>query len=522
MSRSPDVSDPSRRAFLKLGSLAAASAAAPTLPTVAAAQQPTRAAAQPPKRLRGRQLPRRFAGVNQADQPSWIVEPTDSWFTFPIRLARRVTLGVTTEETRQAIELGYFGYLDWQLEYDRIDDAAAEDFVAAKYPLLAQGTTQTYNVSIETVIQQLQDATLYRAAFSKRQLYQRMVEFWSDHFTIYVRKVGYLKLIDDRDVIRKHALGKFPELLRASAKSPGMLVYLDQQSSRRGAPNQNYARELMELHTLGVDGGYTQQDVAEVSRALTGWTTQGRGDFAFNPSLHDFDAKTILGHTIPARPTSTGAAGIQDGEMVLDWLVAHPSTARFIARKMLRFLLWYDPSEEMIDNVAGVYASTGGDIKSMVRACLDPSYLVQAPAKLKRPFHFLVSALRGLEPTATTVTAMSRQLTTLGQPLFMWETPDGYPDQVEYWAGNLLPRWNVATTLANLTGAEIGIDVAPLTRMNSADAVVYEISRRLFGGELNERTRQELIAYLKPAPANATRVRETLALALASSEFQWY
>ena len=518
MSRSPDVTDPSRRAFLKLGPLAAAAPVAPAAPaTVASAQQ-----AQPPKRLRGRQLPRRFAGVSQADQPSWIVEPTDSWFTFPIRLARRVTLGVTGDDTRRAIDLGYFGFLDRQLEYDKIDDAAAEDFVAAKYPLLAQGVTQTYNASGDAITQQLQDATLYRAAFSKRQLYQRMVEFWSDHFTIFLRKVGYLKLIDDRDVIRKYALGKFPELLKASAKSPAMLVYLDQQVSRRGAPNQNYARELMELHTLGVDGGYTQQDVAEVSRALTGWTTQGRGDFYFNPALHDYEAKTVLGHTIPAQPTGTAAAGIKDGEMVLDWLASHPSTVRFIAKKMLRFLLWYDPNPAMIDAVAGVYASTGGDIKSMVRACLDPSYLVQAPAKLKRPFHFLVSALRGLQPTVASVTALSRQLTTLGQPLFAWETPDGYPDQVEYWAGNLLPRWNVATTLANYATAEIGVDVAPLARMNSADAVVYEISRRFFGGELNERTRQELVSYLQPAPANTTRIRETLALALSSAEFQWY
>jgi uncharacterized protein (DUF1800 family) len=511
MSRSPDVSDPSRRAFLTLG--------APSASAQPPKAQPPRS--QPPKRLRGRQLPKRFAGVVQADQPTWLVEPTDSWFTFPVRLARRITLGVTAEETRQAIDLGYHGYLDRQLEHDKIADDRAEEFVAAKYPLLAQGVTQTYNADINAVVQQLQDATLYRAAFSRRQLYQRMVEFWSDHFTIYVRKVGYLKLIDDRDVIRKHALGKFPELLKASAKSPAMLVYLDQQSSRRGAPNQNYARELLELHTMGVDGGYTQQDVAELSRALTGWTIQGRGDFYFNPGLHDYDAKTVLGRALP-RQTAGSTAGVQDGDTVLDWLVAHPSTARFISKKMLRFLLWYEPSDEMVEAVAGVYASTGGDIRSMVRACLDPSYLALSPAKLKRPFHFLVSALRGLEPNVTTVTALSRQLVTLGQQLFMWETPDGYPDQLEYWAGNLLPRWNVATTLANYSSTEIGVDVAPLARLNSADAVVYEISRRFFGGELNERTRQELVAYLKSAPTNTTRIRETLALALASSEFQWY
>jgi uncharacterized protein (DUF1800 family) len=508
MSRPTDVSDPSRRAFLTLG-----------LPGAPAT--PAASAGQPPKRLRPRQLPKRFAGVAQERQPAWLIEPTDSWFTFPIRLARRVTLGVTAEETQQAIELGYHGYLDRQLEHDRIDDAEVEDWVAAKYPYLAQGPTQIYNVELNTLIQQLQDATVYRAAFSRRQLYQRMVEFWTDHFTIYVRKAGYLKLIDDRDVIRKHALGKFPELLRASAKSAAMLVYLDQQSSRRGAPNQNYARELLELHTMGADGGYTQQDVAELSRALTGWTIQGRGDFYFNPALHDYEAKTILGRTIP-RQTAGGTAGITDGETVLDWLAAHPSTARFVSRKMLRHLLWYEPTPEMVETVAGVYAKTGGDIRSMVRACLDPSYLAQSPAKLKRPFHFLVSALRGLQPTLTTVTAITRQLTALGQPLFLWETPDGYPDQVEYWAGNLLPRWNVATTLANYAGTEITVEVAPFQRLGTPEAMVYEMNRRLFGGEMQERTRQELMAYLKTAPTNATRIRETLALAISSAEFQWY
>ena len=509
MSRSPDVSDPSRRAFLKLG--------VPAAPAAAAAATES----QPPKRLRGRTLPKRFAGVAQEKQPSYLIEPTDSWYTFPIRLARRVTLGVTTEETRRAIELGYHGYLDWQLDHEKIDDSPAEEFVAAKYPLLSGGVAQIYNADVNQLIQQLQDATLYRAAFSQRQLYQRMVEFWSDHFTIYARKVGFLKIIDDREVIRKHALGKFPDLLRASAKSPGMLVYLDQQSSRRGAPNQNYARELLELHTMGADGGYTQQDVAELSRALTGWTIQGRGDFYFNPGLHDYDAKTILGQTLP-RQTAGSTAGIRDGEIVLDWLVAHPSTARYVSTKMLRHLLWYEPSEEMIEKVAGVYASTGGDIRSMVRACLDPSYLAQAPAKLKRPFHFLASALRGLEPRVSAVTAATRQLTALGQQLFMWETPDGYPDQVEYWAGNLLPRWNVATTLANYAAGDLTVDVAPLAQLRTADAIVYEISRRMFGGEMQERTRQELIAYLRTAPTNTTRIRETLALAIASSEFQWY
>jgi uncharacterized protein (DUF1800 family) len=482
-------------------------------------------ASQPPKRLRPRQLPRRFAGVNQAAQPDYLIDPTDEWENWSLRLARRVTLGLTPEEAQRARALGYRGYLEYQLAYDQIDDGIADAFVATKYPYLAQAGDQIYNVATGTLQAQLQESTLYRAAFSKRQLYQRMVEFWSDHFNISFAKVGYLKLLDDRDVIRKYAMATFPELLKASAHSPAMLVYLDQQVSRRGAPNQNYARELMELHTLGVDGGYTQTDVAELSRVLTGWTVTGRGVFTFNPSLHDFGDKTILGRTFPAVNSlnQTNPQGITEGEQVLDLLVAHPSTAKFISKKMLRWLLWYDPSPEMIDAVAAVYTKTGGDIKSMIRACLSFDFLQQAPAKFKRPFHWLASALRAVNPTVNGVAPANRLLSSLGHVQFAWDTPDGYPDQVEYWAGNLLPRWNASTAVANYASAtDVSIDVTPYLQLGSADAVAAAIGRRVFGGEMSDRTRAELAAYLRPAPNNAARIREALALALASSSFQWY
>jgi uncharacterized protein (DUF1800 family) len=459
-----------------------------------------------------------------ATQPNWLIDPTEDWENWALRLARRVTLGLTAEEAQRAKALGYYGYLEYQLDYASIDDSACESVVASRYPLLAQQGTELYTVAQGTLQTQLQESTLYRAAFSKRQLYQRMVEFWSDHFNISFSKVGYLKLIDDREVIRKHALGTFPALLKASAHSAAMLVYLDQQASRRQAPNQNYARELMELHTLGVDGGYTQQDVAELSRALTGWSVAGRGDFAFSPSLHDFNAKTILGVTLPTMNAlnQTNPQGVQDGEQMLDVLVKHPSTAKFIATKMLRWLLWYEPTPEMIDAVAGVYTATGGDIKQMVRASLDFSMLQQAPAKLKRPFHWLASALRATSATGTSIATASRTLTSLGHTQFMWDTPDGYPDQLEYWAGNLLPRWNAATTIANANTDAFRVDVTALQTLGSAQAVAAALGQWVFGGEMGDRTRAQLVAYLAPAPTNATRIREALALALASSSFQWY
>ena len=349
-----------------------------------------------------------------------------------------------------------------------------------------------------------------------------MVEFWSDHFNISITKVGYLKAVDDRDVIRAHALGNFRDLLFASAKSGAMMAYLDQNQSRSGAPNQNYAREIMELHTLGVDGGYTQTDVAELSRVLTGWTIAGRGDFSFNPALHDWGAKTVLGVKIPAGSPSLGAAGIKEGEQMINVLLDHPSTATFIATKMLRWFVTYDPDQAQIDAVASAYTKTGGDIKSMIRATLNSAWLRDAPMKLKRPFHLIASALRTTSPLVTNVVNINNQLTTTGQALFIWETPDGYPDKVEYWAGNVMTRWNFAAFYTALATGEVIVDAASFMKGNTADTTVAAINTRLFGGEIDPALSASLTTYLKAGTYNAARVRETLALAMSANSYQWY
>ena len=248
-------------------------------------------------------------------------------------------MGVTPGEMARANQLGWQAYLNAQLNYTRISDDTVENFIATKWPLMSQTSDTLFSADAGQVQTQLQESTIYRSAFSSRQLYQRMVEFWTDHFNQDVDKVGYLLVADQRDVIRKNALGKFPDLLKASAHSASMMAYLDQNTSNKNAPNQNYAREIMELHTLGVDGGYTQNDVAELSRVLTGWTVVGRGQFAFNPNFHDWGSKTVLGVTIPAGSPSIGADGIKEGEQMLDFLASHPSTAKFIATKLLKWLL---------------------------------------------------------------------------------------------------------------------------------------------------------------------------------------
>jgi uncharacterized protein (DUF1800 family) len=369
---------------------------------------------------------------------------------------------------------------------------------------------------------QLQEMTIFRAAFSRRQLYERMVEFWTDHFNIYMPKVGNLLAIDIREVIRRHALGRFSDLVYASAHSPAMLAYLDQNTSRAGNPNQNYARELMELHTLGVDGGYTQADVDELARVLTGWSISNGGEFIFLPNRHDYTQKIVLGVTIAASAPSSGTAAQQEGEVMLNHLVNHPSTSRFIARKLLQWFITAEPTTTQVEAVAGVFRATRGDLKLVVRAVLNSGWVSTAPVKLKRPFHLAASALRATAPLVNTLGTMNTQVRLNGQALFQYETPDGYPDLMEYWSGNLLPRWNMGTTLSTqANNSTINLDVTPYLSGTTA-AAIDRIQADFFGDELALATRTALLNYLNGGTFNAARVRETIALALSSADFQWY
>lgn len=452
-------------------------------------------------------------------RPSAPPAPGDSL----VRLVRRATNGVTQEELNRARSLGFRGYLEYQLRPDAIEDTAVEQFVQTNFPLLRQPGSALYQMDQGQIFRQLQDATLYRAAFSRRQLYERMVHFWTDHFNISWRKVTYLQVADDRDVIRKHALGRFPELLRASAHSGAMLEYLDNTRSRGRNVNQNYARELMELHTMGSEGGYTQKDVEEVTRCLTGWTIAGRGgDFRFDPAGHDFTAKVVLGNNIPAMAASAGAAGIQDGEKVLEILLAHPSTAKFISWKMVRWLLRYDPPAALVDRVAATFTKTGGDIPAMIRVILTPENLLAAPAKYKQPYQLVSSGLRAVMPSVRTLGPMRGQLNTLGQPLHAWEEPDGYPDEVDWWAGLILQRWNFCSFLTGLASGDMTVDVSSLMAVPTPAAIAAAIGQRAFAGGMPAALEQDLVAHLSAAPISATRVREAFALALGSNAFQWY
>ncbi len=441
-------------------------------------------------------------------------------------LVGRLTMGLTTEELTLAETLGYDDYLEYHLAHESIDDSAMGPRLAHLTTLTAQ-PYELISLTGGQVRNELIEAVILRAVYSKRQLFERMVEFWTDHFNIDIFNGidSQLKTIDDRDVIRAHALGSFGNLVDASAHSPAMLFYLDNATNIVGRPNENYARELMELHTLGVTGGYTQQDVEEVARCFTGWTYYGatvqpvtnRWTFRYNGTLHDNLAKTVLGQAIPA------GGGINDALTVLNILVNHASTAQFIARKLCRWFWSYDPPQALIDAVANTCTTTGGDIRQMVRTLfttLDPA---TAPLKYKRPFHLFCGAMRATATSITTTSALRTQLIGAGHLPFSWVPPDGYPDTLEAWVGLILPRWNFGASLTNGNIAGSSVDTNGfLGSATTADAIVDVIDDKLFGGAMDSAEKTRIRDYLLPDPPTTQRKRDAIGLAIGSPGYQWY
>jgi len=440
-----------------------------------------------------------------------------------LKLVRRITNGVTPADLAEVQGAGYSAYLGAQLQPALIDDTACDGRLAG-YTALPQTPQQLYTLDSTTVQRELVEATIIRAIYSRRQLFERMVEFWNDHFNTNINMVGILRVLYDRDTIRPNALGSFGELLRATAGAPAMLVYLNNAQSTRTAPNQNYARELMELHTLGVDGGYTQQDVIEVARCFTGWRYNGNtsdaraGTFLYDSTRHDNNAKLVLGNTIAS------GGGINDGVTVLRILAEHPSTAAFVSTKLLRWLLRYDPQPALVREVAKAFTRANGNIPSVIERILSYDNVRWAPVLFKRPFTLVVSSLRVTNADVTTASTLrGTYINGMGQGPFNWLAPNGYPHALEYWGGLPLPRWNFAFNLANSSISGAAVDAAALTAgATTAATVAHRIDQLVFAGEMPAADKAALLAYLQPDPPSLSRIRDALGLALASPAFQWH
>jgi uncharacterized protein (DUF1800 family) len=298
-------------------------------------------------------------------------------------------------------------------------------------------------------------------------------------------------------------------LLGATASSPAMLFYLDNWLSKDRGLNENYARELMELHTLGVNGGYTQADVVEVARTFTGWTMKKPHEatgFEFNERMHDHGAKRVLGHAIAA------GGGVGDGERVLDLLARHPSTARFIATKLVRRFVADDPPPALVDRAAKTFLRTDGDLREVMRTILtSPEFLAPAAAgaKMKSPLEYVASTLRATRASVTNPRSFAGTIAGLGEPLYQCQPPTGYTDRGTFWmnTGALIARLNFARTLA-VNGANASTIEVP-----SAGGDLGPWAEGLLGGDLSAATRAMLQSGASPA---ALRV----GLLLGSPEFQ--
>jgi len=307
----------------------------------------------------------------------------------------------------------------------------------------------------------LGQAKFLRAVESDRQLEEVLVDFWYNHFNVDASKGAdrYLVASYERDAIRPHLLGRFRDLLEATANSPAMMFYLDNWRSEAGKLNENYARELMELHTLGVDGGYTQQDIIEVARCFTGWSIQGPnlgGPFVYKDRTHDKGAKTVLGVTIPA------GGGKQDGERVLDILARHPFTARFISRELAQRFVADDPPQALVDRMAKTFRDTDGDLRAVLSAMFNSPEFFSAGAyraKIKTPFEMVTSAVRATGAKVDQALPLVKQVATMGEPLYRKQEPTGYSNLGSEWmnSAGLTARMNFAM---DLTGNQLnGITV---------------------------------------------------------------
>lgn len=458
-------------------------------------------------------------------------------------LVERITWGATPDDRRQALQLGHVGLVEQQLDHLAIPDTAL-DAALAPYTTLdqsAQVLLDLYSDDASPVpVHHLQQSVALRAVLSRRQLFERTVAVLNDHFSVYLKDgaVRLLKLVDDKHVMRAHAFGSFPALLAATVHSPAMLHYLDNHLNVAGGPQENYARELMELHTLGVDGGYSEDDVKEAARCLTGWSyiqlgmAGTFGSFRYLAANHDDGEKTVLGQVFPA------GQGKADGDQLVALLAGHPNTAAFVARKLCTDFLVDDPPQAVIDAVAAAYMSSGGDLKAMLRVTLSlESFATAKPwtrRKFKQPLRWVTGLLRALGATPLSPPDWDEpgpfleELRLLGQVPFDWFSPNGWPDGAGAWGRSLLPRWSFASRLAagELTAA---VDYDPESlpeRLQATGQPSWGAALDVLltgGGGLSPADRAQLDAHAAALPViDTASVGELLALAASAPSYQTF
>lgn len=463
--------------------------------------------------------------------------------SFREHVLNRIAFGPDAWSKNRMAKLGgAYAYIEEQLNPSSIPDTPVNNMLSA-YPALnlsfadrvklTAGTLAGWpQMSDDELFAELEHAKILRAVYSHRQLQEVLVDFWFNHFNVQVNGGGWAIEASApyvRKAIRPYVLGNFEDMLVAVAKSPAMLYYLDgwrNLKPKAGSPftrmNENYGRELLELHTVGVEN-YTQEDVQEVARCFTGWTIDDTlpNGFYFNADEHDTGSKLVLGQlVVPA------GGGVGDGLAVLHFLAHHPDTAQRIARELLVRFVTENPPQSLVDHIAQTFLDSGGDLRAVMHEILvsaafsDPSNF---RTKVKSPFVFAVSAARALGTTSTSVTDGVHALTYwAGEPLFRQAAPTGFPEVSEDWdgVGTLIQRVNfLYETTAQTNGF---VFPWPMTDPGDDTLLVNELESWLFMAPLSDATHQAVLHYASIIPyyyVNEKRIGALAYAMLASPEF---
>lgn len=462
-----------------------------------------------------------------------------------LHAARRLTFGPTPGLLAEVRANGADWFVAQQLQPASIDDSAVErllggfQFLDRSYAQIRDSKIagiDTFTDRSQAAVLELRQATLLRAVYSQRQLYELVVDFWTNHFNVWVGKdleTGAMKIVDDRKVIRPNAMGRFADLLLATARGAAMLRYLDNDMSTGENPNENYGRELLELHTVGVEGGYNEDDVRNCALALSGWGTDSDGIYRFVPQQHFTGPLRVMGWSTPG---VAGPAGEADAVALIDYLAHHPSTAQHIALKLCRRFVADDPPPGVVVAAARAFLDNDTAIVPVLATIFShEDFWYSGGQKLRRPFEFLAAALRatgaGVDPNAGSV--LNDSLASMGQRLFDWIPPTGYPDEASAWlgSGGMLGRWNLARDLAAGGLDQVAVDLAALIGgggPRTGGQLVDAVLGRVHGAALPADRRAALLAYVgaqDATPLDGGQVSALLpdlfALALSTAEFHY-
>lgn len=445
-------------------------------------------------------------------------------------LLRRATFGFSRQSATRLSVLGHDQWLAEQLDPDSIDDSRVDQMLAA-HPWLGMSMRDLVFDRTETVVERAdkyKSIRLIRAVHSERQLFERVVEFWSNHFSIFMGR--FQRFTDDRDVFRPLALGRFGDLLKVVSKSVSMQAYLDNQLNVAGAPNENLAREILELHTLGVTGPYTETDVREFARVLTGWTfSDDRNDLdfgivTFDPTRHDFGPKTVLGLQFP------GGGGASETDEVLAYLAMHPTTIEYVLGRMGQFFLGDDAPATALERARRAWVATNGDIKKIVTALLGPESIAETlqagSSMVRRPFDWLAAIYRATGLPLPDLDVTLDLMRTLGQAPFEWGPPDGYPLDRPSWVGLVQPRWSTAAKFSRATDLAWGhgeFDLINLVNFVNRNVLAVNLDNAMTGGSLSAPDVAEIQAHIDsfpPQTPDQVIAGEAFELLFSSPSFQ--